>query len=69
MCGKAGVNGEHSLARGRGFARERQERSEVVDWYTTAEEATNALRDVLTDEPNWRVRMSVLEVGFAAGTA
>lgn len=45
------------------------ERAEVVAWYPTREQATDALRDVLTDEPDWRGRMSVLKVDFARETA
>lgn len=44
-------------------------RGEVVEWHLSFEQAADALRDVLTDEPHWRGRMSIIEVDFAEETA
>jgi hypothetical protein len=40
------------------------ELGEVFDFYVSREEAEEALRDVLTDEPEWRCVVGITEVDF-----
>ena len=45
------------------------ELGEVVEFYLTREKAEAALRDVLSDEPDWEGEISVVEVDLAEASA
>jgi hypothetical protein len=40
---------------------------EIIEWYTTREEAEEAVRVVVSDEPDFAVLVGVEEIEFEAG--